>query len=159
MRACLVPLCALLCSASLAAADFDTGCAAFDRGDYRTAREEWAPLAKEGHAKAQFRLGCLYTFGQGVPEDREMALRLFRLAADQGDLDAQNNLGGMYAEGLGVEPDLVRAYMWFDLAARRGHEMAKSNRAFIAERMSAGQINEAEAMAVEWRKQHAEAEN
>jgi uncharacterized protein len=159
MRACLVPFFALLCSASLAAADFDTGCAAFDRGDYRAAREEWAPLAKEGHAKARFRLGCLYTFGQGGPEDHEMALRLFRLAADQGDLDAQNNLGGMYAEGLGVEPDLIQAYMWFELAAGRGHEMAKSNRAFIAERMSAEQIDEAEDLAAEWRKQHAEAEN
>lgn len=159
MRACLVALCALLCSMSLAAADFDTGCAAFDRGDYGAAREEWAPLAKEGHAKAQFRLGCLYTFGQGVPEDHEMALRLFRLAADQGDLDAQNNLGGIYAEGLGVEPDLVQSYMWFELAAERGHEMAKSNRAFIAERMSAEQVAEAEDLAAEWRKQHAKAEN
>jgi uncharacterized protein len=159
MRACLIVFCALLYSASLAAADFDSGCAAADRGDYRAAREEWAPLAEEGHAKAQFRLGCLYTFGQGVPEDHAMALRLFRLAADQGDLDAQNNLGGMYAEGLGAEPDLVRAYMWFEVAAERGHETAKSNRAFIAARMSAEQIDEAEAMAAEWRKQHAKAEN
>jgi uncharacterized protein len=88
-----------------------------------------------------------------------MALRLFRLAADQGDLDAQNNLGGVYAEGLGVEPNLVRAYMWFELAAARGHEMAKSNRSFIAERMSAEQIDEAEVLAAEWRKQHTETEN
>jgi TPR repeat protein len=159
MRACLVALCALLYSASLTAADFDTGCAAFDRGDYGAAREEWAPLAKEGHAKAQFRLGCLYTFGQGVPEDHEMALRLFRLAADQGDLDGQNNLGGMYAEGLGAEPDLVQAYMWFEIAAARGHEMAKSNRSFIGERMSAEQIGEAKGLAAEWRKQHAAAGN
>lgn len=159
MRAYLIALGSLLYSASLAAADFDTGCAAFDRGDYRVARQEWAPLAEDGHAEAQFRLGCLYTFGQGVPKDHEMALRLFRLAADQGDLDAQNNLGGIYAEGLGVAPDLVQAYMWFELAAGRGHEMAQSNRAFIADRMSAEQVDEAEAMAVAWREQHAEAEN
>jgi TPR repeat protein len=64
--------------------------------------------------------GCLYTFGQGVPEDHALALRLFRLAAEQGDADAQNNLGGMYAEGLGVAADAVEAYMWFELAASAG---------------------------------------
>lgn len=159
MRAWLVLLGVLVWWSPLAAADFDTGCAAFERGDFAAARKEWAPLAKEGHAKAQFRLGCLYTFGQGVPEDYDMALRLFHLAADQGDADAQNNLGGMYAEGLDVEPNPVQAYMWFELAAERGHAMARRNRAFIAERMSAEQIDEAEALAAEWRTEHSTAED
>jgi uncharacterized protein len=40
-------------------ADFDRGCAAFERGDFQAARKEWEPLAKGGDAPAQFRLGCL----------------------------------------------------------------------------------------------------
>lgn len=148
----LVALALLATRAALA--DFDTGCAAFDRGDYQTARKEWEPLAQEGHAQAQFRLGCLYTFGQGVPEDHALALRLFRLAAEQGDADAQNNLGGMYAEGLGVAPDQVAAYMWFELAASAGHETAIRNRAYLAEAMSAAQIARAKVRAGEWRAAH-----
>ena len=115
-RTLLLPVFFLL-AMPVALADFDSGCTAFDRGDFQSARKEWEPLAAEGHAQAQFRLGCLYTFGQGVPEDHDLALRLFRLAAEQGDADAQNNLGGMYAEGLGVAADEVEAYMWFELAA------------------------------------------
>jgi uncharacterized protein len=130
-----------------AGADFESGCVAFDQGDYQGARELWEPLAEEGHAKAQFRLGCLYTFGQGVPEDHEEAVRLFHLAAEQGDADAQNNLGGMYAEGLGVEVDLVEAYAWFELAAAAGHETAVRNRDFVAALMSEAQVADALARA------------
>jgi TPR repeat protein len=137
-----------------AAADFQQGCEAFDRGDYATAREAWAPLAEEGEAQAQFRLGCLYAFGQGVPEDPALALRLYRLAAEQGDADAQNNLGGMYAEGMGVAPDLVEAYLWFELAAGRDHAMARRNLAFIRRSMSPEQIAAGERRAQDWLAAH-----
>jgi uncharacterized protein len=144
----------VLLLASEARADFDSGCAAFERGDFGAAREQWAPLAEQGHPQAQFRLGCLYTFGQGVPQDYAMALRLYRLAAEQGDADALNNLGGMYAEGLGVRADPVEAYMWFDLAAGQGHEMASRNRDFIAASLSVDQIATAKARVQEWRAMH-----
>jgi TPR repeat protein len=153
LRVWLVAVLALL-SASALSADFESGCAAFERGDYEAAREAWEPLAEQGHAQARFRLGCLYAFGQGVPEDLAMALRLYRLAAEQGDPDAQNNLGGMYAEGMGVEPDLVQAYMWFEIAAATGHAMAMSNRAFVAAAMDADEIAKAEALAKDWRARH-----
>ena len=136
------------------ATDFQAGCDAFERGDYAGARQTWEPLAEQGHPDAQFRLGCLYTFGQGVPEDYALALRLYALAAEQGSGDAQNNLGGMYAEGLGVEPDLVQAYMWFELAAEDGHEMASRNRAFIEKSMGAEQIEQARQLARDWRRRH-----
>ena len=72
-----------------------------------------------------------------MPQDYGLALRLYRLAAEQGDADAQNNLGGMYAEGLGVPADPVEAYMWFELAAEQGHAMAGRNREFLAASLSA----------------------
>jgi TPR repeat protein len=88
-----------------------------------------------------------------VPEDHALALRLFRLAAEQGDADAQNNLRGMYAEGLGVAADPVEAYMWFELAASAGHETAIRNRGYLAEGMSAAKIDDA-ARARSWRAAH-----
>jgi uncharacterized protein len=144
----------VLLSTSPALADFQAGCSAFDRGDYAAAREQWAPLAGQGDPKAQFRLGCLYAFGQGVSKDYAFALRLYRLAAEQGDADAQNNLGGMYAEGMGVAPDPIQAYMWFELAAERGHGMARKNQAFIARSMNSEQIATARGLADRWRAKH-----
>jgi hypothetical protein len=144
----------LLLSSAIAPADFQSGCAAYDRGDYAAAREEWAPLADQGHAQAQFRLGCLYVFGQGVPEDHALALRLYRLAAEQGDADAQNNVGGMYAEGMGVPANPIEAYMWFELAAVSGHAMARRNRTFVARTMTAEQIAAAKQLAHDWRTLH-----
>ena len=137
-----------------ARADFDPGCAAFERGDYQAARREWEVLAAQGHAQAQFRLGCLYTFGHGVPEDLELAVRLYRLAAEQGDADAQNNLGGMYAEGLGVEPDPLEAYMWLGLAAAKGHELAQRNLEFVIPSLHPEQVAEADERIRVWRTAH-----
>ena len=140
-----------------AMADIERGCTALDRGDFQAARKQWEPLAQRGHAQSQFRLGCLYTFGQGVPEDHVLALRLFRRAAEPGDADAQNNLGGMNAEGVGVAADQVEAYMWFELAASTGHETAIRSRAYPAEGMSAAQVAQADTRARSWRAAHPEA--
>jgi TPR repeat protein len=132
------------------AADFDAGCRAYDQGDFASALEEWRPLAEQGHAQAQFRMGCLLAYGQGVPQDHEQALALFRRSAEQGNADAQNNLGGMYALGWAVETDLIEAYKWFELAASNGLELAQSNRAFVANMLSPGEIEEAEQRARDW---------
>ena len=43
--------------------------AAYERGDYKTAYDEWLPLALAGEAEAQFNIGILHDHGQGVPED------------------------------------------------------------------------------------------
>jgi TPR repeat protein len=50
----------LLGAVSVSAADFDKGAAAFDAGDYATALREWKPLAEQGNADAQTRLGNMY---------------------------------------------------------------------------------------------------
>jgi TPR repeat protein len=141
-------------SALAAAADFDAGCSAYDRGDFAAALEEWQPLAEQGHAQAQFRLGCLHAFGLGVPQDHEQARTLFLRAAEQGDADAQNNLGGMYALGWGVPVDFVEAYMWFDLAAANGLEIAARNRAFVAESMTAEELGLAQQRTRDWAAAH-----
>ncbi|MFP6637066.1 MAG: sel1 repeat family protein, partial [Nitrospinaceae bacterium] len=54
------------------------------------------PLAKQGEAKAQYLLGEAYLEGKGAPQKYDLALKWFRLAAEQGNSDAQGNLGVMY---------------------------------------------------------------
>ena len=60
---------ALLFSAGSAWADYDDALAAYERGDYATALQEFRPLAEQGDAKAQFNLGFMYDNGKGVPEN------------------------------------------------------------------------------------------
>ena len=45
--------------------------------------------ANQGDARAQYYLGKCYYFGDGVPEDKKKAFRLFSLAAEQGLAKAQ----------------------------------------------------------------------
>jgi len=48
-------------------------------------------FAKEqGDAKAQYELGLLYVYGDGIPQDYTKATELFSKAAEQGYADAQN---------------------------------------------------------------------
>ena len=65
-------------------ADFEKGQEAARKGDYATALQEWEPLAEQGHAEAQYALGELYLFGDGVPQNDEEAVRWLRLAAERG---------------------------------------------------------------------------
>jgi hypothetical protein len=55
--------------------------------------------AEQGDAKAQYRLGASYAYGEGVPKDYTEAVRWCRKAADQGDVDAQYVLSDMYRNG------------------------------------------------------------
>lgn len=48
------------------AADFDRGLAAAQSGNFEAALREWRPLAEQGHVKAQYNLGVMYEYGDGV---------------------------------------------------------------------------------------------
>ena len=45
--------------------------AAYERGDYATAMLGFRILVEQGDANAQFNLGSMYDFGEGVPSARE----------------------------------------------------------------------------------------
>ncbi len=115
---------ALLFSAGSAWADFDDGVAAYERGDFATAVQEFRPLAEQGVAEAQFILGLIYAIGSGIPKDKAEAFKWYRKAAEQGYADAQYNLGIMYDKGRGVPEDKAEALKWWRKAAEQGHEDA-----------------------------------
>ncbi|HUS98544.1 MAG TPA: sel1 repeat family protein, partial [Hyphomicrobiaceae bacterium] len=66
--------------------------AAHQRGDYATALKFWRPLAEQGNAAAQYRLGLIYANGRGMPQDNAEAVKWYGMAAEQGDAEAQLNL-------------------------------------------------------------------
>ena len=119
---------ALLVVPTMAVAqDFDKGLAAAQTGDFATALQEFTPLAEQGNAWAQYNLGLMYDFGQGVTQDYAEAARWFRLSADQGYAPPQFNLGVMYSNGQGVTQDYAEAVKWYRLAAEQGDAEAQSN--------------------------------
>lgn len=111
--------------------------------------------AEQGDAQAQYALGSLYRYGQGVPQDYDAALRWWRKSAELGLTDAQFALGNIYAGNAGIARDNLQAYMWYDIAARQTREawlreIAASNRDALAMRMSAADIAEARHLAAAW---------
>lgn len=103
-----------------AAADFEAGVRAYERGDYERAMQEWRPLAEAGHPGAQSNLAVLYVRGRGVDQDFERAFHWFRQAARQDNAMAQYSLGRMYYRGQGVERDEELAARWIRRAALQG---------------------------------------
>jgi|TARA_B110000908_G_C9875660_1_gene280320 TPR repeat protein len=82
----------------VAAQNYKKGMDAHNAGDYETAFNEWLPLAERGVANAQFALGVTYLTGLGVSLDHAVAVKWFRLAAEQGDAKHQSWLGPISAD-------------------------------------------------------------
>jgi len=110
---------AMVCGLSVFAG-CNAGKAVNNAADSRATREELLPLATKGDVNSQRKLGVMYAYGKGVPQDDKQALFWFRKAAEQGDARAQYNLGVMYNTGKGVSQDDKEAAKWFRLAADQG---------------------------------------
>ena len=66
-------------------AGLEEGNNAYYREDYETALKEFMPLAEQGNAKAQSKLGKMYYNGQGVKKDYANALDWYKKSALGGD--------------------------------------------------------------------------
>lgn len=71
----------------------DEGIAAYDAGDYTKAREILYPLgAYNRNAEAQFYLGMIYFYGEGVEKDIDKAMEWWKKAMRSGHVDAAYRL-------------------------------------------------------------------
>jgi TPR repeat protein len=61
-------------------------------GDFARAIEWFTRSSNGGFAAATYHLGRMFLFGQGVEQDRDVAMRYFEKAAKQGHLLAQRNI-------------------------------------------------------------------
>ena len=95
----------LLTLHSVLAADFKKGLDAAKKGDFETALKEWRPLAEQGDSYAQYNLGLMYDYGEGVIEDYTLAVYWYRQAAEQSHAKGQYSIGYMYASGRGIAKD------------------------------------------------------
>ena len=123
-------------------AGHDEGVVAYNLSDFDTAKTEFLRASALGDSRSQFMLGRIYEGGLGVGKNPLMAMKWYRLAAQQGHAVAQYTLAMMHRKGLdpatrprsgamGVggavatpSQRLGIAYMealkWFELAAEQG---------------------------------------
>src|SRR5437660_391641 len=79
--------------------------AAYSRGDYKTALKLLGPMAEDGNTFAEFTIGKMYVYGEGVSKDPKRGAVFIQKAADKGLAIAQYHMGRLYTEGLGVPKD------------------------------------------------------
>ncbi len=87
--------------------------------DYARAAELYRRVARD-NPSVQWRLGVMHDTGQGVAENPQEAVRLFRQAAADEDPNAHASLGVMYYTGRGVPRDYAQAMRYSRRAAQLG---------------------------------------
>ncbi|MBK8160638.1 MAG: sel1 repeat family protein [Rhodospirillaceae bacterium] len=94
----------------------DTAWIAYSNGEFTKAVPVFARLAELGHPVAEWLMGNVYYFGQGVPLDLRTSLSWFEKAAMQGCFAAYAPTAQMYENGDGTLIDPGKAYMWYNIA-------------------------------------------
>ena len=72
-------------------------------------------------AQELYELAMKHIYGDGVPEDNDLAVKLLTKAHDLGHVEATYNLGICYHYGHGINVDLARAYELYLESANAGY--------------------------------------
>ncbi len=151
----LISLFLLLASPSLAQdldQEYRKAIEALKRSETQDAIKILKPLAKRGHAGAQFQMGLMYDgLVPGIRKNPRKETQWFKMAAEQGHPDAQLMLGYNYSLGRGVKKNYVQAYKWHSLAATQGVYDAAQALKELSEFMAPAQVAKAQKLAREWR--------
>ena len=123
--------------------DFQEGLDAIHETNYKKALEKLMPLAESGHSAAQYNIGVMHEWGNGVPQDNSQALKWYKRSAELSHKDAQNNLGALYSKGEGTEQNFVEALKWFLISAENGSEGGQKNIRILEKRMNYEKISQA----------------
>ncbi|WP_430513078.1 peptidoglycan-binding protein [Pannonibacter phragmitetus] len=118
-------------SASLAAADPQSGADAGVLPPETSGPMALRSAAAAGNAAAEFQIGVHYTEGKGVTPDLAEAARWYERAAAKGLAPAQYRLASLYEKGRGVPRDITKARDLYLKAAEAGNAKAMHNLAVI----------------------------
>ena len=88
---------------------YEQGKALYDKEKYDEAVLKLRPAAEQGHKKAQYRMGRLYSKGHGVPKDHTKAVYWYEKAAAQGHAKSMYRLAKCYYKAKGVAEDKAKA--------------------------------------------------
>lgn len=116
-----LPIAALLAmslQAGAARAGVEEGIAAWKRHDYRTAARELGIMADHGNAQAQYYIGTMFRYGQGLTQDLGAARDWYRKAAVQNLAEAQRELAFLLLNA--KPPQFKEGAEWLGRAAQAG---------------------------------------
>jgi len=127
----------------------DAAWAAYQKGEFPAAVPAFERLAQIGHPVAEWLMGNVYFFGQGMPRDFARARRMFEGAAEQGYFPAFAPTAQMHEQGLGTPPDPSKAYYWYNIAAAQLPDSAErtdmiKRRETVAAQLTPAQIEAAQ---------------
>ncbi|MDC9720193.1 MAG: tetratricopeptide repeat protein [Gammaproteobacteria bacterium] len=89
--------------------------------EYKLELKSIEPLAANGNAEAQNRLGRMYEFGQDHDINPKLAFSWYKKAAAQGNIEGQMNVARSYNFALGTDQDLIQAEAGYLSNAQAGH--------------------------------------
>jgi len=122
--------------------------------DYKEAVKWFKQAAEQGYTAAEYNLAIMYKLGQGVDKDQTESFKWLQSSASKDYADAQFSLGNMYYQGDDLQQNYVKAYMWWLLAEGNGAKDIDHNKQAGADKMTKGEIKEAERLAKAWQSQH-----
>ena len=105
---------------SARADDYAKGMDAYFAGKYTTAFKLIKPAADAGNFLAEYQLGLMYDFGQGIRENNAEALDWYRKAANKNDPRAEVALAQRLMDGRDIARDQAGAISWYRKAAAQG---------------------------------------
>ena len=129
----LIPTLCLLAFCSACDIALKDAVEAYERGDYKTALNQFQRLAGKGDSEAQYYLGQMYEHGKGVKKDKVMAMRWYNQALEAENANAQFHRGFIFYhavevefyDAVKVEKDYREAIKWFRKAAQQNHAPAQ----------------------------------
>lgn len=100
----------------------NSGFNAFNNGDKRTASTLWGKACDKGNISGCYNLGIMYDIGDGIKQNRKMAVSFYQRACDGKDISGCYNLALMYLNGEGVRQNKEIAKESFGKACDEGHD-------------------------------------
>ena len=92
--------------------------------DYQKARTYFEEATQLGFVRSTVNLGVLYLQGEGVSQNYQTAVALFKKGADRSDSYGMFFYAECLAEGKGVQKDVAAATEWAKKAAQAGNPLA-----------------------------------
>ena len=99
---------------------YEKGLQAKKNNKHEEAYKQFCIADEYGHPKALLEKAYALGSGTGVEQDRERALKLYKISAAQGSNVAQYNVGIYYANGYGCEKNMEEAFQWYLKSAKNG---------------------------------------
>ncbi|MBI2424157.1 MAG: sel1 repeat family protein [Candidatus Hydrogenedentes bacterium] len=125
------------------------GAEAYEYKEFKDAFEWFRKAGAQGGAYGQFMVATMYTRGEGVPQNYELATDWAIQSAEQGFAPAQALMGLCFSNGWGVPQDKSTAYLWLALASANEPSFIDW-RDEVAEVLTKEQIDFAQKKALDW---------